>query len=236
MYKMYINKVLFPVTPGKITIKVNGNNKTINLIDQGEVNLLKTPGLSDITIDELLLPVHTYPFSQPETKARPAYYMDKLNAWINKKKPVQFKIVRYELSAGELLWNTDMDVSIEDYEIIEDAENYGRDVCIKLNMKQYRHWGTKKLVPKKGKSGNKVTVKKSRKSTKSIPKTYKVKSGDTLMKIAKSQLGDSSKRTKIYELNKKTIESAAKKHGRKSSSCGTYLYVGTVLKLPGGSS
>lgn len=236
MYKMYINKVLFPITPGKITIKASGNNKTINLISQGEVNLLKTPGLSDIEIEELLLPIQTYPFCQPGTKAQPSYYLDKLNAWINKKKPVQFKLLRYELNAEELLWDTQMDVSIEDYEIIEDAERYGRDVCIKLNMKQYRHWGTKKLVKKNSKSGKKVSVKKSRKSTKSIPKTYKVKSGDTLMKIAKAQLGDSSKRTSIYELNKKTIESAAKKHGRKSSSNGTYLYVGTVLKLPGGGS
>lgn len=48
-----------------------------------------------------------------------------------------------------------MDVTIEDYEIMEDADKYGSDVCVKLNLKEYRHWGAKKLVPKnkKTKSG-----------------------------------------------------------------------------------
>ena len=63
-------------------------------------------------------------------------------------------------------------------------------------------------------------------------KTYKVKKGDTLLNIAKKQLGSSSRRKEIYKLNKSRIEQAAKKHGRKSSSNGLYLYKGTVLKLP----
>ena len=108
-------------------------------------------------------------------------------------------------------------------------------------MKEWKAWGTKKLVikKKKAKSGKKktvATVKKNRKQTKEIASTYKVKSGDTLMKIAKKQLNNASAWKKIYQLNQKTIEDAARKHGRKSSSNGTYIYVGTVLKLPGGSS
>lgn len=56
MYSMYIEDVLFPVTPGKISYKIGNNNKTITLINEGEVNLIKTPGLTEITIDELILP------------------------------------------------------------------------------------------------------------------------------------------------------------------------------------
>ena len=36
----------------------------------------------------------------------------------------------------------------------------------------------------------------------------------------------------IYELNKDTIEAAAKKYGRSSSSNGWWIYPGTVLQLP----
>lgn len=36
-------------------------------------------------------------------------------------------------------------------------------------------------------------------------KTYTVKSGDSLSKIAKLELGDSSKWNQIYKLNQKTI-------------------------------
>jgi nucleoid-associated protein YgaU len=56
------------------------------------------------------------------------------------------------------------------------------------------------------------------------------------MKIAKKQMNNASAWKKIYQLNQKTIENAARKHGRKSSSNGAYIYAGTVLKLPGGSS
>ena len=37
-YDMYFDKCLFPVTPEKISIKINGNNKTVNLINEGEIN------------------------------------------------------------------------------------------------------------------------------------------------------------------------------------------------------
>ena len=40
-YDVYFDKCLFPVTPEKISIKINGNNKTVNLINEGEINILK---------------------------------------------------------------------------------------------------------------------------------------------------------------------------------------------------
>ena len=63
-YYMYINKVLFPITPGEIELKIKNQNKTINLINEGEVNLIKSPGLTEIKINELLLPMlQQYPFA-----------------------------------------------------------------------------------------------------------------------------------------------------------------------------
>lgn len=239
MHEMYIDGVLFPVAPGNLSVKINNTNKTVTLINEGEVNLIKTPGLSDITVNELLLPViQSYPFARYENdRFYPAsHYLEKLEAWKNKKKPVQFKLLRTKPGGtgegkrgNKLLWDTDLDVTIEDYEIMEDAEKYGMDVCVKLVMKQYRYWGTKKLKKKKN---GKYTVGKSIRKTKEKAKKYTVKKGDTLLKIARKELNDGSQRKSIYTLNKKVIEKAAKEHGRKSSSGGYYLYKGTVLKLP----
>lgn len=239
MYEMYIDGVLFPVTPGNLSVKINNMNKTVTLINEGEVNLIKTPGLSDITVNELLLPViQSYPFARYENdRFYPAsHYLEKLESWKNKKKPVQFKLLRMGPAGtggvkrtSKLSWDTDFDVTIEDYEIMEDAEKYGMDVCVKLVMKQYRYWGTKKL--KKKKNGN-YTVGKCVRKTKEKEKKYTVKKGDTLLKIARKELNDESQRKSIYTLNKRVIEKAAKEHGRKSSSGGYYLYKGTVLKLP----
>ena len=236
MYGMYIGGVLFPVTPGKMTIKIKNQNKTITLINEGEVNLVKTPGLSEISIPELLLPsIQSYPFAtyRRDEFRSAKYYLDKLEAWKKKKKPVAFKLSRTTPDNKNLLWDTNFDVTIEDYEIMEDAEKYGMDICVNLTMKQYRTWGSKKLViRKKKKSSKKTATKKKVRKSKSTPKNYTVKKGDTLMKIAKKQLNDSSKRKKIYQLNKKVIESAARKRGRKSSSNGHWIYPGTKLKLP----
>lgn len=206
--------VRFPITPGKINMQINGKNETVNLINEGEVNLIKTPGLTDITIDELLLPAfQKYPFAVYENGFLKAeYFLDKLEQWKKSTKPVQFKLSRTSPGGQNLLWDTTMDVTVESYKITEDVEQYGSDIAVKLTLKEYRYWGAKKV--------------------KKAAKTYTVKKGDTLLKIARKQLGDGSKRKSIYRLNKKKIENAAKKHGRKSSSNGRYLYKGTVLKLP----
>ena len=237
---MYINKVRFPVAPGKLALKVNSQNKTISLINEGEVNLVKTPGLTDITIDELLLPsFQKYPFANYRRNEflSASYYLRQLKGWKLKEKPVQFKITRATPDGRKILWDTTFDVTVEDYEIIEDAEKYGMDVAVKLSMKEYRYWGVKKLVKgkvSKSSSKKKTAAKKGKaRKSKEPAKAYTVKKGDTLMKIAKKQLNEASLWKSIYALNKKVIEAEAKKRGRKSSSNGHWIYPGTKLKLPG---
>ncbi|MEY8428719.1 LysM peptidoglycan-binding domain-containing protein [Lachnospiraceae bacterium 46-15] len=198
-------------------MKINNNNETVKMIDGGEVNVVKTPGLTDITIDELLLPnLQKYPFARYEgvknNEIREAsYYLEKLRNWKKKRAVVEFNIIRKKpASAASNGWaSTAMMVTIESYEIIEDASQ-GFDVKVKLTLKENREWGAKKFKRP----------------------TYVVQKGDTLMKIAKKTLGKSSKWERLYEVNKKTIEKAANEHGKKSSSKGKRLYPGTALKIP----
>lgn len=239
MYQMYIDKVLFPVTPGKLQVNINGTNKTLTLINEGEVNLIKSPGLTDISTEVLLPTLTEYPFAvYTNGFQKPDWYLEKLEKWKRSKKPVPFKMLRTSPDGKELLWDTNISVTIEDYKIEEDADSQGFDVIVSISMKEYRDWGAKKLVikkskKKKNKSKKKKAVKKKKtRKTKSPAKSYTVKSGDCLMKIARKQLGNALKWKSIYNLNKKTIETAAKKHGRKSSSNGHWIYAGTKLKLP----
>ncbi len=248
MYEMRIGGVLFPVTPGKISYRINSKNETITLINGGEVNIIRTPGLTEITVDELLLPVQRYPFARYDGRFYHArWYVEKIEKWKNSKKPVKLKITRSSPNGKQQLRETNFDVTIEDYEIIEDAKEQGPDVVVKLQMKQYRKWGAKKLKIEKdtgnltaGKKGSKnknsssrqkATTKTARKA-KDTPGSYVVKKGDCLMFIARKQLNDSTRWREIYGLNQKTIEAEAKKRGRKSSSNGHWIYPGTKLKLP----
>lgn len=80
---------------------------------------------------------------------------------------------------------------------------------------------------KKGKtSGTRRTSKRSG------SKTYTVKKGDTLWDISKKFYKDATKWKKIYSANKSTIEKAAKKHKKKSSNKGHWIFPGTKLKIP----
>ena len=61
---------------------------------------------------------------------------------------------------------------------------------------------------------------------------YTVKKGDTLSKISKKHYGTTKKWKQILKKNKKVLNKAAKKHGRKGCSNGKYLYAGTKITLP----
>ena len=75
------------------------------------------------------------------------------------------------------------------------------------------------------------TTKKAKESS-SKSKTYTIVSGDTLWKISAKELGSGAKYMQIYNANSSVIESAAKSHGKSSSSNGHWIYPGTTLTIP----
>ena len=100
--------------------------------------------------------------------------------------------------------------------------------CILKPPKERREEPVRQAEKKKAKTKK----KKSSKKKKTASKTYTVKKGDCLWKIAKKKLGKGSREKEIYKLNKSLIEKTAKKHGKKSSNNGWWIYPGTKLKLP----
>lgn len=270
MYLVYLDQTQLPVAPSAISIKIANENKTITLINEGEVNILKSPGLSKISFDALL-PNQKYPFardpgfrsarreprvvhqpefrsakrgsqnttgiSEAETKAQlpydAQYYLSILEQLKTSCKPFRFYILRTDDSGRRLMDSNPMTVSLESYQIEEDAEKYGFDVMVKIELLQYRPYGTKVVEFKKKENTTTATVTENRDtSTKTTTTSYTVVSGDSLWEIARKQLGDGTRHTELYALNKDVIEAEAKKHGRASSSNGWWIYPGTVLQLP----
>lgn len=233
MYQFYMGDMLLPVTPGAMTIKVDNQNKTVTLINGSKINILKLPGLSDISFNALL-PNRQYPFAQYAGGFQGAqYYLSHLETLKTSCQPFQFNVIRTDDSGAVLMESQAMQVSLESYELEEDAEEYEFDVMAKIELKQYKPYGTKTIEFKKTETTTEATVTEKR-DTSTAPKTtsYTVVSGDNLWDIARVKLGDGSRQTEIYELNKDTIEAAAKKYGRASSSNGWWIYPGTVLQLP----
>lgn len=134
-YNCYLFGELMPVTPGKLTIKIKGKNTTLVLLNEGEINILKKPGLTEITLP-LTFPMLTA--GKP-----PEYYLGLLEKGKTdkEKNTTQFILTR-TTPAGRLLFDTNIKVSVEDYSVVENAEN-GLDLSVEVKLKQYRDYGTK---------------------------------------------------------------------------------------------
>jgi LysM repeat protein len=203
MYLCYIDGILMPVAPSKINTKIKNKNRTITLINEGEANILKSAGLQEISFN-MMIPAYKYPFALylGGIFLPISYYLEILDRLKNSKKPFQLIIIR-EGVLGALGFDTNLKVSLEDYQILEDAGN-GRDITVSIKLKQYQE-KTKTVVRVATAVGGgtvKYILEKVRDSSKVIEKTYKVKEGDTLYTIAKKQLGNGEKYRDLITLNK----------------------------------
>lgn len=205
-YEFFMDGVLLPVTPSKLQLKIGNANKTYTLINDGEINVLKSPKLTDISFD-VLLPSVKYAFTTYENNIfqSPVNFLDLFERLKTTKEPFQF-IVNRTYPNGTMFFDTNMKVSLEDYNIKEDAKD-GFDIVVSISLKQYRDYSTKKYKVKK----KKLKKKKNRSSKKvKLPTTYTTKKGDTLWKLAKRFYGDGSKYKIIQNKNKKKIQNANK--------------------------
>lgn len=198
-YYFFLDGVLLPVTPGSLDVKIGNNNKTVNLVNEGEMNRPKLPGLTEFSFD-FLLPAFIYPFCNPDTQP-PDYYLGKIEKLKVNKKPFVFSVTRTKPN-GDYMYDTTKTVVIEDYNIKEDADKHGFDSMVSIKLKEYRTYQAKALDVKLDSKGKATaTVKINRPTTKETPKTYNVKSGDTLWQIAKKELGDGDKYKELAKLN-----------------------------------
>lgn len=223
-YKCYLFGQLMPETPSKLTVKIKGKNKTLELLNEGEINFLRTPGLTEITLP-LTFPMLT-------ASRRPEYYLDLLEKAKTSRSTTQFIMTRTTPN-GRLLFDTNIKVSVEDYTITESATN-GLDVSVEVNLKQYRDYGTKTIkveteakkttaaVTQQTQTAPKAATVTNERPATTAPKatTYTVKKGDCLWNIAKKYLGNGAKYNLIYNANKDKIKSP------------NLIYVGQVLTIP----
>ena len=221
--------LLFPITPSALKIKNGSRNSKVTLISGAEINILKSPSLSEVEF-EARFPMREYPFTK-ELKQFQEYF-DVFRQLKENKKPFRFIVSRKDFGGNDS-FDTNMLVSLEQLTTNEDARN-GDDVMVSVTLRQYREYGAEKK--KEGGTGNRSdstsTADQPRKAKDVTQQAYTVKSGDCLWNIAKKLYGDGSKWKKIYEANKSAIEAAAKSHGKKSSSNGHWIYPGTTLTIP----
>ena len=218
----------FPITPGELSIKVGSNNKVVTLINEGDINILKSPSLIEVSF-EARFPMRKYPYSREADSFQS--YFDKFAELKEKKKSFRFIVARTTPN-GNRTWDTNLLVALENFELNESADE-GDDVLVSFELKQFKNYGVKIVNTPTSTPTTTSTSDTPRESSKPVGGTeYTVQSGDCLWAIAKKQYGDGSKWTVIYNANKSTIESTAKKYGKQSSSNGHWIYPNTKLTIP----
>lgn len=189
-----------PVLPSEFTVQKGNMNQTVQIENLGEITVLGQSKLSAITLTAFF-PANEYSFCKYADYPKPYECVEQIETWRLSKKPVRLLVTETDIN---------MLTSIEEFSYGE--KDGSRDVYFTLSLKEYKEVKAKKDNNVEGK--RKVTT---RSVNKKMPKSYKVKAGDTLWDIAKRFYGDGSKHDLI-----------AKKNGIKNPKA---LPVGKVLML-----
>lgn len=213
--------IQLPVVPASFSVSGGQNNVVVNITSLGDANLPGKKALRELNLSSFF-PAQDYDFLVCERLGDPYDYIE----WLQDRKD-DGTILRV------IITGTDINFTCLIEKLTYGEDDASGDVNYSLDLKEYV---TLTASQKKSKSTVKRTEKKK-------PKTYTVKKGDTLKKIAKKYLGSASKSKDLYKKNKKVIENAFKKWKKeqnkkkkgsvkaKNSQNGKYLVKGTKLVL-----
>lgn len=214
----------FPVLPERVDIKRAGSGNDYDIIGLGKIKTIERTELAEISF-ESFFPAQRYSFTnallltkQDGVTPDPNAYVNYINKWMHSGYPVRFLYIGQDARNKQYMINLAM--SIESFERYEIAGQPG-DIFYTLKLKEYVFYSAQKIktVQKNGKTV--LQKEPAKRPDERVPATsYKLKPGDTLIYVARTQLGDSGRWREIQKLNGIT-------EAQLSS-----LQVGRVLQLP----
>lgn len=174
-HDVYIGGLLLPITPGEIQTSIKNKNEVVSLINGDDLNLLKKPGLTELSFD-MRLPSVPYPaVGQFISQDKALGHLERLKVNEEKEREVfQFIIIRYTRG---LVNSINEKVTLEDYEIKESSDQAG-DLIVSIKLKQYIPMKTQKMDWKE-------IDGKLRAVSESLKKPVAPKSGEELYNLEK---------------------------------------------------
>lgn len=192
MYRFFLNNSEFPIPPKRIRTSVGNRNEVLDIASGQQINLLKSPGLTEIEFT-LVLPkansVHCNVF-KPQ-----GFYLDLLERVKKKQLTVEFVILR-DINDTYFQY-----VTLEEYSIVEEDVEMG-DISVDVVLKHYIPYDNVRLDVKVSKNGMRVThIKREGTLKRVLPKTTVVRLGETMPMISKRVYGDESQSNRLCILN-----------------------------------
>lgn len=185
-------KFIFPVNPEEVQITRERGYDTVSLLSLGDFDFPQGERVKEITFSSFFPREYDDSYCNYMPLPDPQTAMNKLTTFLHSRTPLRLIITGTQVNVLVLITSHNS--------TFRGGET--GDVYFDLSMRTWRDLKIGNLAsPGSGSS----STKSSRPDLKKSPKTYTVKSGDTLSKIAKFQLGSSSRWNDIYKLNKQTI-------------------------------
>jgi hypothetical protein len=210
---MYMGTMQIPIPPPSLKTKIGSRNKTIDLLEKGQVNVIRSPALTEISF-RFMLPNSNYPFSQQVVRGMVAAFLgasdgkapsmiDELEKMKNSGEPFQFIVVR--LKDGSSFINMmNEKVTLESYSIEKSADE-GYDMYADVTLKAFKDYGAKRITVLTDSNGNKTGSVQTTRSTigHSVPTTsFSIKPGETLAQGCKRVLLSAEHWSQLAALNK----------------------------------
>lgn len=210
-YEMYLGDIEFPIAQEEIEMGMDTESVTHNVLGIGEIEIVKGKKLRNITFSGF------FPyFELPSTInfKPPSEYVEIIEGYIKDRKIVRFLYI----GAGH---DINLLVTIHGWSYREMGGDIGT-LWYSLELHEFVEYSAKKIQVEESGASSITQNNTQRKDTKTVPKKYTVKEGDTLSKIAKNTLGDSGDWTKVYSANKDIIKNP------------NLIYAGQELTIPSG--
>ena len=213
MYQFVLDKVKLPLAPQSLKMSIDDKDETVDLMNGEVLTILNSPGLTEFEFD-FILPASPIGSTIPASTFRdPDYYLSKLESLKLSKKPFTFKVIRTIGTNDRVVRNlkeTVMTVSIMDYDVTEDAENYGFGKKVNIRLREYHSHATKKITVEieEGKGNIYYDETKEREIEYKQEVTqvisagsWLIKEGDTLQSISQAVFGTTDYWAGIADLN-----------------------------------
>lgn len=185
-----------PVNPETIQYASPYGLNTVSIASLGEVAIPGERGLKTIKFSSFFPRDYNPTYCEYEGFPEPWAWVEQIEEWRDDRRNIRLIVAGTPIS---------IPVFVDSFDLEPERAGAPGDIYYTISLTEYRPVKAKQVVEAVS-SGVKSTVAQQRPaSDKPKPKTYVVKSGDSLWKIAREIYGDGAQFKKIYEANKALI-------------------------------
>ncbi|MDH6675721.1 LysM repeat protein [Paenibacillus sp. LBL] len=183
-----------PVNPATISVTSTNGFEDIDVSNLGEYTIIGNGRQKEFSVSSLFPREYNASFCEHPRLKDPWEYVKTIERWQRSGKPVRYIVTNTPINIA---------VTIRNFEYEERGGEPG-DIYYTLDLKEYTFIKTAKKSDPNA-APPKATTTAQRPSTRVVPSSYTVKSGDSLFKISASVYGKGNDWRKIYDANKKTV-------------------------------